>query len=587
MIFCAKCGTRMKTGIRGFARCPKCGSTEQLKKAVLTESFPFRSMRPFQEDVLKQIDQALASSKRFILLEAPVGFGKSAVAAALCKHLQSAYLLTSTKQLQDQYSADFSFPPVIGKSNFTCCVPTSSGSHVACSKGRCEADWTLEQCPHFISFDDYDLHKRGRHTKNSKCEHLKDDRMCPYYMQKWDAFRAKVAVANYSFFLSELRYTDDVRKRKLLVCDEAHDLEKHLVGFASYSLRRSMLESYRGTSEAWSPSMPSGGDVDAGAWIEVLRRSNELLDSFIEMRMENPDMQDKVATARGAQRSLEGFIEELKKDPENWVVNKVRRMVGIDGGDSVEEVIFQPLEVGSYTKQLFESAETILLMSATLSSGELFSRTFGIPPDQSCFIRVRDSTFPVENRPIRAMDVAHLSRTSMDSSLERIAQAVDSIMDNHATERGVVHTTSYQQANFIIQHVSETNRARLVSTEGSSNRSSLLKTHSWTDASVLISPSLYQGVDLKDDLSRFQVVVKVPFPDLSERRTQVKLERDPAWYAWQTALRLVQTYGRSVRSETDHATTYILDSNFTNFIAKNSDLFPRYFLDAIEVRVVA
>ena len=572
----------MTKGIRGFAKCPKCGSTEQLLKKTLSESFPFGSMRPYQEEVLRQIESALASGKRFIFLEAPVGFGKSAVAAAMCKHLGTAYLLTSTKQLQDQYSSDFSFIPVIGKSNFTCCVPTSSGHHVACSKGRCEADWALDQCPHYLSFDEYDQHKLGRHIKNSKCEHLKDRKLCPYYEQKWDAFRSKIAVANYSFFLSELRYTDDITKRKLLVCDEAHDLEKHLVGFGSYSLKRTMLESYQGEKGS-SPSIPLRGEEDAAAWLDVLRNSNEILDSFIERRLDDPDMQDRVATAKGAQRSLEDFISELKKDPANWVVNKVRRTITVDGTDTVDEVVFQPLEVSSYTKDLFESAETLLFMSATLSPDPLLLRTFGVPQEASAFIRIPNSTFPVENRRIHSMDVAYLNKSSMDSSLDQITKAIDLIMDRHFQERGIVHTTSYQQSNYIMGHVSDANRRRLVTTEGSMSRSALLKTHGSTEASVLISPSLYQGVDLKDDLSRFQVIVKVPYPDLSERRTRVKLSRDPQWYAWQTALRLVQTYGRSVRSDTDHATTYVLDSNFASFVSKNRDLFPPYFLDALDL----
>ncbi len=72
------------------------------------------------------------------------------------------------------------------------------------------------------------------------------------------------------------------------------------------------------------------------------------------------------------------------------------------------------------------------------------------------------------------------------------------------------------------------------------------------------------------------------FPDLSQKRTKVKLERDPEWYDWQTALRLVQTYGRSIRSEEDHAYTYVLDTNFTNFIQKKRNLFPKFFLEAIK-----
>ena len=78
--------------------------------------------------------------------------------------------------------------------------------------------------------------------------------------------------------------------------------------------------------------------------------------------------------------------------------------------------------------------------------------------------------------------------------------------------------------------------------------------------------------------------MKVPYPDLSERRTVVKLQRDSAWYDWQTALRLVQTYGRSVRSETDHAITYVLDSNFTHFVSNHRNLFPSYFLEALQVK---
>jgi ATP-dependent DNA helicase DinG len=59
------------------------------------------------------------------------------------------------------------------------------------------------------------------------------------------------------------------------------------------------------------------------------------------------------------------------------------------------------------------------------------------------------------------------------------------------------------------------------------------------------------------------------------------LKRDRGWYDWQTALRLVQTYGRSVRSETDYAVTYVLDSNFPRFVRAHQDLFPKYFLEAI------
>src|SRR5438552_17818466 len=118
MKFCPACGGRLKSAKKnGLAICAKCGHTESARRATtLVGSFPFMSMRPFQKEALDQIEAALVSAKKLLIFEAPVGFGKSAIADALCNYLGSAYLLTSTKQLQDQYSADFSFPGVIGKS---------------------------------------------------------------------------------------------------------------------------------------------------------------------------------------------------------------------------------------------------------------------------------------------------------------------------------------------------------------------------------------------------------------------------------------------------------------------------------------
>ena len=566
---------------RASATCQKCGASFAVEKPRrLVDSFPFPALRRSQREVLDEVEAALAQSKRYIILEAPVGFGKSAIAAALCRHLGSAYLLTSSKQLQSQYSADFGFPVVTGKSNFTCLVPTNRGTFPACSKGRCEADWTLSECPHFLTFEEYDEHVRGTCRKDAKCRHLKGDRLCPYYEQKWEAFKEPVMVANYPFFLSELSYTDDIRRRKLLVCDEAHDIEKQMVGFASFALRASTLGTYS-VDGSDRPAIPDMGTDDAGAWGRPLDDAKKNLERFIDVNIEDAGMQDRVASCRDALEALKGFTDELKADPSNWVVNGLRTSATLEEGPSVEEVDFQPLDVSGYTSQLFASADTVLLMSATVFSKEVFCRTLGIPEDEAAFVRVAASSFPAENRPIRPLNSAQLSRSTMAASMGVIAKAVDDVMTTHTGERGVIHTTSYRQARYIMEHVSAYNRARLSSTENVASRSALLQAHGGRDESVLISPSLYQGVDLKDDLSRFQILVKVPYPDLSERRTRVKLEKDPGWYDWQTALRLVQTYGRSVRSETDHAVTYVLDSNFTSFVGRHRELFPEYFLEAL------
>lgn len=62
---------------------------------------------------------------------------------------------------------------------------------------------------------------------------------------------------------------------------------------------------------------------------------------------------------------------------------------------------------------------------------------------------------------------------------------------------------------------------------------------------VLVSPSMHTGLDLKNEQSRFQILIKVPYPSRDDMRTDTKREKE----SWQTSLRLVQAYGRSVRSK--------------------------------------
>ena len=99
---------------------------------------------------------------------------------------------------------------------------------------------------------------------------------------------------------------------------------------------------------------------------------------------------------------------------------------------------------------------------------------------------------------------------------------------------------------------------------------------------VIISPSLTEGIDLKDDLSRFQVLCKVPYPYLGDKLSQRRMKKRKLWYPYQTARSIVQAVGRSVRNEHDHAVTYILDSSWERFYRQHSDMFPGSFKRALQ-----
>ena len=89
--------------------------------------------------------------------------------------------------------------------------------------------------------------------------------------------------------------------------------------------------------------------------------------------------------------------------------------------------------------------------------------------------------------------------------------AIDNLMTSHSKYKGIIHTTSYRQLDFIKQNISQTNRYRLLETNPDIQRDEVIAEHVETiKPTVLISPSLYIGLDLKDDLSRFQIITKVP-----------------------------------------------------------------------------
>ena len=86
-----------------------------------------------------------------------------------------------------------------------------------------------------------------------------------------------------------------------------------------------------------------------------------------------------------------------------------------------------------------------------------------------------------------------------------------------------------------------------------------------------------EGVDLEGDASRFQIVCKVPYPYLGDKLVKKRMNKWPWWYPFQTAKTVIQSVGRSVRSESDTAVTYILDADWERFYERNKKLFPSDF----------
>jgi Rad3-related DNA helicase len=114
------------------------------------------------------------------------------------------------------------------------------------------------------------------------------------------------------------------------------------------------------------------------------------------------------------------------------------------------------------------------------------------------------------------------------------------------------------------------------------NRDEMLEKHIAADyPSVIVSPSMISGVDLKYEISRFQILLKIPFPFLGSEKIKKRMNKKD-WYNYKTVCDLMQACGRSVRSFDDYADTFILDSSFSDVLKYSSKFLPRWFTNSIK-----
>lgn len=254
------------------------------------------------------------------------------------------------------------------------------------------------------------------------------------------------------------------------------------------------------------------------------------------------------------------------------------------------ELAIIPLRVdGMFPMVADQLAPKRIFMSSTIFGADRLRKELGINKNYK-FLGF-ESKFPVENRKVFSFPVATMNFSTVNN-IGKMREVTDLIRDiclkhNKKDESGYIFTPSYSLAKIIFEDISEDlHRAGMkviMNTSASNRDESIQKFRNEKDNrnKVLISPSFSEGVNFEGDISRFQIIPKVPFLSLGSRYISEKLKRDPTWYNICALTTIIQTAGRSIRSESDYATTYILDTNFQRIIQKYEEYIPGWFKDAI------
>ncbi|MEX2193550.1 MAG: helicase C-terminal domain-containing protein [Nitrosarchaeum sp.] len=554
----------------------------------LLEKFPEQfSPRYIQKKIILEIEEKLKSGYKKIILCAPTGVGKSLVGATVSRYFDSSFTITASKHLQDQYIKDIPFlKPVKGKQNFACLKMMESEKvdntrramrwGLTCDKGQCQekinknGKEVIEVC-------------KFKPTIKQVEDNTQEAKSCHYYLQKYDALVSKHSLWNYYAFFQIMKFNkklfEDYLDRKVSIFDESHKIEDQIMQFIGFDIFSGQVEECN-----LNPAKYDFSDLDSTIQLiddmaySYAKKIKDIKES--DSYQKEPDYESVTRLERRYDRAAQARIDILT-DKDNFVVNDPIQ----DLNGNFRTISVKPIDVSSFANSFF-TTEYQIFMSATIDKFS-FCENMGLQQDDVAFIDTPKSPFPIEHRRIDLLNIKRLSYGSTENDELEVIKTIDRIMDEHSGERGLILTSSVPRCQKILRYLSPKNTRRIrichSYNKDGKTQDEIISEHAADPTGVLLSSSLWEGVDLKDDLSRFQIIAKVPYPNYKEKRTKAKMDKFPLWYTSQTLTKLLQGFGRSIRSEDDWAKTYVLDTAVNNVFFKAQKMIPRAYYDVLGI----
>ena len=576
-------------------------------KQVIKNAFPFPEFRTNQEEIIHDVVESFDQITDHFVLEAPTGVGKSAICFTVGKALAKLndnlniksvetgppiLILSSTRQLQMQYIESFK-----NRSDF---------NHIWSAKNYPCAEFPLNS-PENI---DLDVHFGGPLCGGAKkCVAAKQGR-CEYLEQKEKFMTGQVGVTNYAYFVNSCAL-----KPKILVCDEAHNLQKILCDHATISLSEDQL-----SFMAYQITKESGGElcVDFKGLINEVKRL--LTNQHIKnATFQNPEVLSLISEyidraymeIKPIIDQLEVLIDRLKpikkykkhvgklnrvKDSLSDIYNKYDLFLSSNAqwvyslvkftkktGEVSESIEIKPLEIHEYFKSLIgDRIKKCMFMSASICGVKQFCDELGIGEFD---FKQTGTTIPVENRLVHVVrNLGKLTYQNKEEMMPRFIMTIDRIIkylyekNGGKKINGIIHTVSYDNANHVLAG------SKYVDDMLIPDKKDLLKLDKVITegkANIIVSPSIIEGVDLVDDLSRFQIFLKVPYQFIGDVWVKTKMNMNSKWYSRMAIIKIVQGCGRSIRSDEDWAETFVLDGNFNRLMEYDNELFPEWFKESV------
>lgn len=493
--------------------------------------------------------------KKYLILELPVGTGKSLVGVTFSRFLNqgpgNAYICTPQRILQAQYEDSFDpsyLASLYGKSNYTCV-----NRNVTCDIGG---------------------------LLKPVC------RSCPYEAAKVNARRSPNTVLNYTLALLMFSYMESFLPRKLIVLDECHTLEDHLTEFSAAEITERRCKRY---NIDWKRSETMEIAV---SWLEktYLPKIQSVIINMreeVERLIDQTNLTSTEINKIREYNSLEEHYESVCVIESKTVDQLTKTYVLVHDKTFIK---FKPLTgAANFLSILNPKAEKFLFMSSTVLNYKGYCRDLGIDPSRAAFLSL-GSEFEPEKRPVYFMPQMKMN-TSWNNDenamgRQKLINATHEILEAHEGESGIIHTANFALSRWLVERLGniKTHDIWHHNPESGDDRNKIIEAFQKSKKpAILISPSITEGLDLVDDKARFAIFAKVPFGYLGDQWIKARMDLSTEWYQRQAIIGIIQGGGRIVRSSNDWGHVYILDGSWGYLYSQMRHCIPQWWLDAYHV----
>lgn len=356
-------------------------------------------------------------------------------------------------------------------------------------------------------------------------------------------YRKGPGVYNYHTYVAHKIYRD------VLVVDEAHNLIPFLRDRMAITIWQ---HDYKYPHNMYRPDQIE-------QWISTLSTNKQNNKKIQILRNSISDMRPEYVLQRTTQEfNGRGTV---RGEPE---MRDCIRLLPVD--ISQAPPIFWPKEVSK-----------VVLMSATIGEKDIEQLGLG-GRRRVCYIDCKSPIHP-DSRPIIFDPVVSVNRNNMEQAAVELSKYIQQIAADRLEEKGVIHAT-YQMAALLRRHLTD---SRYIYHDRDSKRDMyrLFRESPPATGKVLIASGMYEGIDLPEDLGRWQVISKIPWMSLGNPAIAHMASLDPDYYLWECMKTTIQACGRICRTPEDYGESFILDRSFWRLLRDGEKFLPEYFSEAI------